>query len=534
MGLNSASSGIDEKPALPTRETIAGGVLLLKEQPSWLAKKDQYRLYLAVEELVDAGYNIDEVLNAIGITRALYYGRLWFTDEQAADMAATLVPPVVEEKNEREVKNGRTAREKIALIDEVNTVRYEKNILIHEACRWVGITTRQYFRWETDRRDLIERMNDPDVVVEHVSPRVSKTRRSRGEGHISEAKPEKLRPGRRPRAEFVEITPEALEERKRIVEEVREKTRKGMSHITALRTSHLRAKTYRAWIKQIEQEARKEQKELLNPDELYAEFTQGRISKDEFQRRLIKRYMPFVEWKAHDYAIKTMHDCGAQVDEDELISHGLFEGIVEHMYGFNTDRGIQFSSFISQKICQRMIDGRRQQDRFTRNQRAGAQVTLENQDLFYVEHGRPPYNDDELYEYLVSRALANSTDTTAIPPIVHLPALKSMDAPPNRTELDRDWNLHHLIGHLDPQLAETDEQMLADYILSSCTESEKHMLTEHYLHGKTLREIGQDDHLSQARESQMHSQVIKEVRMKLCHDENVPRLFLQQEITGEI
>lgn len=520
------------KPPLPTRETIADGVLLLREQPSWLPKADKYRLYLAIEELIHAGYTVNEVLGAIGLTRALYYDRLWFTDEQAAEMAATIVPPVSsQEPEDKKEKKERSAREILDLIDEVNRLRYEKNIFIDEACKKAGITKRQYYFWETNRHDLIKKCNTPEAYDEEL-PQKREKRGSNGTVRIKkERAPAGLR-GRPPKAEFIEISTEDLEVRKRIIAEVRAKIQKGMAYNTALHTSNIRAKTYHAWMRQIEKAENKNNLETLNPDALYDEYREGKISKEIFTNRLINRYTQFIRWKAAEYAMRTMSPYGEQVDEQELISHAIYDGIVLNMDNFKPDVGVPFSSFISQKICQRMIDSMRQQDRFSRNERNDSRVTWHDEESFYTDNGRYPYSDAELAEYLQKKLPGIDISVSDISKkIVRLPSLISIDAVRVMGHEGRETSLHHVLGKKDPSLSHTDDEMLIDYVLSKCTAAQKKILISHYLEGKTFKQIGIEEGFSESRESQLHSQLIDDIRQKLLGDVHLRGLFKHERET---
>ncbi len=53
-----------ERPPLPTRETIADGVMLQSDDPFWLKKASKYQLYVAVEQYIQQGYTPDDVLHA--------------------------------------------------------------------------------------------------------------------------------------------------------------------------------------------------------------------------------------------------------------------------------------------------------------------------------------------------------------------------------------------------------------------------------------------------------------------------------------
>ena len=145
-------------PPLPTREEIADGMLRGIEKVASLAREAKYRLYRAVEQLIEQKHTADAVFAAIGVSRALYYERIWFTDEDAAAFET-------EQKREakRATKRGnrhpragargrsrektpRTPEQLRVLARRVDILCYEHGRPVKEARRTVGISEKDYYQ----------------------------------------------------------------------------------------------------------------------------------------------------------------------------------------------------------------------------------------------------------------------------------------------------------------------------------------------------------------------------------------------------
>ncbi len=382
-----------ELPSLPTAETIAEGVLGNASNPAWLSKRNKYKLFLAVEEYITAGYTVDQVLAAIGLNRAIYFGSIWFTDTEQERMIAELDRESGQKgpsEHDTESSNGqatvkkhrksRDAAAKLAAIEEISRLRYVEGYDFDEACRLVGVTRRRFYDWSTQRSEL-------SSILRRKEQRKSAFGKSRGGNRVFDISDDDSISN--------EVLAETLEQRKALVDEVHRLTVHGLELRVAARKVGILTKQYHAWVREIEQERRYRE----SPLELWRTYKAGGDGAEEARTRFIEHFTPTARRLAVRYADRVRRIGAFDIDEDELVSVGLWDGVAKNMDVYDPERGVPISAFFHQKIALRMLDNMRIQDWVPRLDRARfrdqAALTAE----FTRVVGRPPVGVEELNEY---------------------------------------------------------------------------------------------------------------------------------------
>lgn len=486
---------------LPTRETIANGVMLQTQNPIFLKKPDKYQVYLAVEEEVRHGLPINDVLQRIGLTRALYYDYFWFTDEQAAAFEATMqadaetmtdngaeAAPTQEARKE---KRRLDARGILHLLNEVSRLRYVEQYEFDKACRMVGITRRKFYDWST-RRSLFERF-------------IKRQERVNGR------KTNDIHTASQP---FVEVDAATLEKRKELVSEVHRQVVRGTKFRTALRQAGVRADKYHTWLREIEQSHQPEEK----PIDLWNRYKNGE-NKEEALKKLILRFTPTAEYFAARYARRSRELFGTNIDEALLVSAALYEGIVQNIDRYNPD-GAPITAYFGQKMAQRILDEIRNQDWVPRVDRKKNAARYKAEEQFFRLTGRLPHHDTELLEYL-----GEEFQTSALHPPYHV----SLDATLRNNRKNDGSTMHDFIGEKDIDSENANVRELVERLLKKCDTDERAVLEGYYLQEMSLKEVGTSLGLSESRISQKHAAAIVRLREIFRRDPDMPKVHTKEK-----
>lgn len=529
---------VQESLPLPTRETIADGVMLMKENPIWLPKADKYRLYKAVQEIIASGHKDDTVLAALGMSRQQYYGSIWFTNDQAAKFEEQLKAEEElqrqQEKNMNHVNSTSsepkilTAREKIALVDAVYRIRYEENMMIDDACKKVGIT-RSRFNHLDRIRDLLSKKLSQKDLKERIESREKSERatarqeaRRERESAKEAARQERLdarnqrrqqkeneqQERRRQRSErahssssqrkdsFIEAHQLSPEQRKEILDAVYTDILQGMAVSKAARKNGIYAKTYYEWAA----DAGMEVKIKENPAELMQRIKNGEGNAADLRNKFIEHFIPFAQRRAAIYAQEAIR-AGVNLDEAQLISVGLYEGVELKIDSYDLSRGTQISAYFQQFICLRMLDEMRKLDWVPRTERKKIANYRKLQSRFNKHVGRMPFNEQEVRDFF---EIGDDVEL-----ITSVPIISSADAEFN----NYNGNLYDVIPE-DNHNHETFQiqEHLRDEIFKKCDPDQQRILQGYYIDGKTMKEIGHEMELSESRISQMHTQLIKRLK----------------------
>lgn len=497
MGPNTLGTNVTESEPF-SRETFAGGLLTKKSNPIWLSKEDKFLLFKAIEEYIPTQQNPDVALQRLGLSRQLYYGHIWFPPEAAtvfeAALAAAHNPPEPEatEPQKKRMPN-RTAAEKLRLIEEVSKIRYLGNMFLDEACRRVGIQVDSYHRWSSMRTSLIRAVQ-----------RGERHLRSGGNGSEKRGRPAK------------DIDPETLEHRRILVEEIHEEVLGGDMLHAILKERGITRAQYVTWAAQTDQEP-------LPPMSLIDLWkqTQEGDDRDAAKEKFMKHLTPMAKRIARRLALRKKNSFAYTIDIEDLVSHGLFEGVWMKIDEYNPAIGTPISAYFSSEISHRIFDALREQDWVPRLERQAIAERLALEEEFIHTMGRPASSPDELADYAgPERAAAVKHG------LIFMGSLDTAGGHEWSGNIDDDdgWSLYEVLpsdeGAEDKVMLQTRD--LVEQLIDRSFGIERQILEKYYLNGSTMSGIGQEVGLSESRVSQIHSAIIARLREIASNDAEMP------------
>jgi RNA polymerase sigma factor FliA len=221
----------------------------------------------------------------------------------------------------------------------------------------------------------------------------------------------------------------------------------------------------------------------------------------------LKQYSPLVRRLAHQMIAKLP----ANVEVDDLIQVGMI-GLSDAMTRFDSEQGVQFETFVTQRIRGAMLDELRGADWMSRGDRR-AQRDIETA-VHRLEHrlGRSPHESEiaaELGMALVQyQELLGKVRGTAI---VHLEDMSGDDG--DADYLDR----HVADGDADPLAQLSDRRMREALVaaIEQLPEREKYVMSMYYEQDMNLKEIAAVLGVTESRVCQLHSQSIARLRTKM-------------------
>lgn len=471
---------------LLTREKFADGVLMKVQSASALPRSDKFKVYRAVEQATKAGRNVDDVLAAVGMTRQVYFTYVWFTDDQALAFEKKLQEDALKEQAPDTPKESHKKKwndeTKMDAVDRIRKARYVENVFLDEACKSVGISVQKFYKWDAQyslmrlrimrRKARLERRNAP--------------------------KPIREKPLRLSEEQIDGIT---LETRRKMIDEIHAEVRKGKDLNKAIHAKGILKRNYHNWAAELDVE----EKKVTNVTELWKQIQAAGDQGADLRARFIEHYRGSAERKAKRMAeIAWQH--GGTLDEASLVSAGLYEGVALSIDKFDPSRGSQIGTFMSTRMTQRMLDELRKQEWAPRLEHQMHRAFRDMENEFFLQTGRIPRNTEEL------RAHFHVDDKEAL--VTKIPVQVSLDKELSVSDNGRPTTLQDLIPHEDS--ANHAEMMqkseLVQQVLAQCTHEEKILLTEYYLEGKTLAEVGAGLDLSESRMSQMMTATLKRIR----------------------
>ncbi len=500
MGVNRGETA-DKESGIFSRETFADGLLVKKSSPMWLSKEDKFLLFKAIEEYIPTQKNSEEAFRNLGLTRQLYYERIWFPPEAAAVFEAALAaadnPPEPEapEPQKKRTPN-RTAADKLRLVEEVSKIRYLNNMFLEDACRHVGIQVDSYHRWSSMRASLIRAVQ-----------RGEGNRRSGGNG--SDKK------GGRPAKD---IDPETLEHRRKLVDEIHEEVEGGDELTTILRERGITRAQYVKWAAQTDHEA-------LPPVSLMDLWnkTQQGDDREAAKVKFMKHLTPTAKRIARSLAFRKQKSFAHSIDVEDLVSHGLYEGVWKKIDEFDPAIGTAVSAYFGNEIYHRVLDALRAQDWCPRVERTLIAERMAMEEEFIHATGRSANSIDELAAYVGPERAEILKHG-----IVFMGSLDTAGGHEWSGNIDEDdgWSLYEVLpsdeGAQDRHMVRTRD--LAERVLDRSFGREREILEKYYLKGMTMDEIGEEIDLSESRVSQIHSEVIERLRGIAVNDETMPTI----------
>jgi RNA polymerase sigma factor for flagellar operon FliA len=249
-------------------------------------------------------------------------------------------------------------------------------------------------------------------------------------------------------------------------------------------------------------------------EQLWRRYTQTRDP--ALRNELMQMYLPVVTFIAE----RLLLTLPRSIELDDLKSAGTF-GLMDAIEGFEVDRGIKFKTYCSSRIRGAILDELRSQDWVPRLVRLKAHQVARAQAALEARHGRAPTHAEMAEELGVAL-----TDYSALTEEARAHTVRSLseswddgsgDQSVEKIEMVRDERA------ADPaELLNQDDVMRA--IIRSLNRKEKQIILMYYRDGLTMKQIGGVLSLTESRVCQIHSNVMKKLKVHL--EESRQRLTL--------
>jgi RNA polymerase sigma factor for flagellar operon FliA len=228
---------------------------------------------------------------------------------------------------------------------------------------------------------------------------------------------------------------------------------------------------------------------------------------EDARNRLLEHYLPIVK-----YTAERLHNkLPDEVEVDDLISSGIF-GLMDAVKAFDTNRGVKFETYCSQRIRGAILDELRALDWVPRLVRNRAHKLNSATSFLEASLGRKP-NEKELAQRLqlslkeFRKLQRDATATTFV----------SLSRKWFETDSNKD------ICEIDVLEDEASEnpvrsvqrKNLKELLTRGLSRAERLIVILYYFEEMTMKEIGETLDLSESRVSQMHSAIMDRLRAQL-------------------
>jgi RNA polymerase sigma factor FliA len=233
----------------------------------------------------------------------------------------------------------------------------------------------------------------------------------------------------------------------------------------------------------------------------------ARTRNPETRNTLMELFLPVVTFIAE----RLLLTLPRSIDVEDLKSAGTF-GLMDAIDGFDIDRGIKFKTYCSNRIRGAILDELRSQDWVPRLVRLKAHQIARAQSALEARHGRAPTHAEMAAELNVG--LSDYTSMTEEASAHTVRSLSeswddgSGDPAVEKIDFIRDER------SFDPaDLLNQEDVMRA--IIRSLNRKEKQIILMYYRDGLTMKQIGGVLQLTESRVCQIHSNVMKKLKVHL-------------------
>ena len=224
---------------------------------------------------------------------------------------------------------------------------------------------------------------------------------------------------------------------------------------------------------------------------------------------LIRQHVPLVR----RIALHMIAKLPPNVELDDLIQVGMI-GLAEALSRFESEQGVQFETFASQRIRGAMLDELREGDWMSRSSRKSQKEIEQALNRLEQRLGRPPLESEiaaelgmDLDDYQSLLGKVRGTQ------LVYLEDIGGGDSDDGDDYLER----HVADSGADPFALLRDQRLrlaLVDAI-KALPEREQHVMGMYYEHDMNLKEIAAVLGVTESRVCQLHSQAIARLRTKM-------------------
>jgi RNA polymerase sigma factor for flagellar operon FliA len=222
---------------------------------------------------------------------------------------------------------------------------------------------------------------------------------------------------------------------------------------------------------------------------------------------MLKQYSPLVRRLAHQMIAKLP----ANVEIDDLIQVGMI-GLHDAMGRYDAEQGVQFETFVTQRIRGAMLDELRGSDWMSRGNRRQQREIEAAVHRLEQKLGRAPQESEIAKELGVS--LTEYQDTLTKVRGTQLVYLEDMSGDEGGDDfLDR----HVAQEDANPLAQLQDHRMRTALVeaIKKLPEREQYVMSMYYEHDMNLKEIAAVLGVTESRVCQLHSQSIARLRVKL-------------------
>ena len=230
----------------------------------------------------------------------------------------------------------------------------------------------------------------------------------------------------------------------------------------------------------------------------------GQLDRDA----LIRQHVPLVR----RIALHMIAKLPPNVELDDLIQVGMI-GLAEALSRFESEQGVQFDTFASQRIRGAMLDELREGDWMSRSSRKSQKEIEQALNRLEQRLGRPPLESEIAAE--LGMALDDYQSLLGKVRGTQLVYLEDMGGSDEGEEgfLDR----HAADEDAEPMAVLRDQRLRAALVaaIKLLPEREQHIMGMYYEHDMNLKEIAAVLGVTESRVCQLHSQAIARLRTKM-------------------
>lgn len=249
-----------------------------------------------------------------------------------------------------------------------------------------------------------------------------------------------------------------------------------------------------------------EQGRTVTLDELaqmWADF--HRTQDPALRARLAEQYALMVKYVAQMIAT----NAPPWVDRDDHLSYG-YMGLLDAINKFDPTKGIRFETYATKRIRGAILDGLRKEDPLTRRDRRDVKTLYCVYDAFWEEHGREPTRGELAEETGMEYADVSMTMQVAKTLTV------SLQEPPTGVDEEGAGLLDSRpdTSGDDPVLAGEFSQLCdrVSEIVADLDDREHRFIFLHYAQGLSLKDVGAEMGISDARAGQIRLDLIESIR----------------------
>ena len=224
---------------------------------------------------------------------------------------------------------------------------------------------------------------------------------------------------------------------------------------------------------------------------------------------LIRQHVPLVR----RIALHMIAKLPPNVELDDLIQVGMI-GLAEALSRFESEQGVQFETFASQRIRGAMLDELREGDWLSRSSRKSQKEIEQALNRLEQRLGRPPLESEIAAELGMAlddyQSLLGKVRGTQL---VYLEDIGGGDGDDGDDYLER----HVADSGADPFALLRDQRLRAALVdaIKQLPEREQYVMGMYYEHDMNLKEIAAVLGVTESRVCQLHSQAIARLRTKM-------------------